>query len=74
MFFDVPVPKNEAILTYAPGSKERELLQKALSDMAKDYYEIPAIINGKEVFSGNLGNCVEPHAHQHILARVSQSW
>ncbi|MCB5270296.1 MAG: L-glutamate gamma-semialdehyde dehydrogenase [Candidatus Cloacimonetes bacterium] len=73
MFFDVPVPKNEAILTYAPGSKERELLQKALSDMAKDYYEIPAIINGKEVFSGNLGNCVEPHAHQHILAKYHKA-
>lgn len=73
MFFDVPVPKNEAILTYAPGSPERELLHKALTDMAKDYYEIPAIIGGKEVFSGNLGNCIEPHAHSHILAKYHKA-
>jgi len=31
--------------------------------------EIPAIINGKEVRTGNFGNCIEPHNHQHILAQ-----
>lgn len=69
MFFDVPVPKNEAVLTYARGSAERDLLKKSLSDLANDHFEIPAIIGGKEVFSGNLGSCVEPHAHNHILAK-----
>ena len=73
MFFDVPVPKNEPILSYARGSEERELLQKALSDWANDYFEIPAIIGGKDIFTGNLGNCVEPHAHAHVLAKYHKA-
>ncbi|MDD3103944.1 MAG: 1-pyrroline-5-carboxylate dehydrogenase, partial [Candidatus Cloacimonetes bacterium] len=73
MFFEVPVPKNEAILSYAPGTPERELLQKALADLGNDFFEIPAIIGGKEVFSQDTGNCIEPHAHGHILAKYHKA-
>lgn len=73
MFFDVPVPKNEAILSYAPGTPERELLQNALADLSNDYFEIPAIIGGKEVFSQDTGNCIEPHAHGHVLAKYHKA-
>ena len=69
MFITVSVPKNEQLNSYAPGSCEREKLKKALSELHNDFVEIPAIINGKEVKTGNFGNCIEPHNHQHILAQ-----
>jgi 1-pyrroline-5-carboxylate dehydrogenase len=69
MFFSVPVPKNEAVLRYEPGSDERSLLKQSLESLYNQQIEIPAIINGKEVFSGDTENCICPHDHQHILAR-----
>lgn len=69
MYFNVPIPQNEPVQTYAPGSLQREALKKALNELHQDNFEIPAIINGKEVFTGKLGNCIEPHDHKHILAR-----
>ena len=69
MFFTVPVPTNEKVRSYAPGSIEKERLIAQLSEMSNQCIEIPAIIGGKEVFSGNIGHCVEPHDHKHILAK-----
>ena len=69
MFFSVPVPKNEPVLRYEPGSDERSLLKQSLESLYNQQIEIPAIINGKEVFSGDTENCICPHDHQHILAR-----
>jgi 1-pyrroline-5-carboxylate dehydrogenase len=69
MFITVPVPKNEQLNSYAPGTCEREKLKKALHDLSNDFFEIPAIINGKEVLTGNLGYCIDPHNHKHILAK-----
>jgi 1-pyrroline-5-carboxylate dehydrogenase len=69
MFFSVPVPKNEPVLRYEPGSDERSLLKQSLESLYNQQIEIPAIINGKDVFSGDTENCICPHDHQHILAR-----
>ncbi len=67
MFFKVPEPKNEPIFPYAPGTPERDQLQATLKEMYNSQIEIPALIGGKEVFTGNLANCICPHEHQHIL-------
>ena len=48
-FFKVPVPKNEPVLSYAPNSKERELLKKALDDARNSELDIPMYIGGEEV-------------------------
>jgi len=69
MFFKVPTPKNEPVKTYAPGTKERDLLKAKLDELDRQTMEIPAIIDGKEVFSGNTANCIEPHNHQHVIAK-----
>ncbi|MDD3464635.1 MAG: L-glutamate gamma-semialdehyde dehydrogenase [Candidatus Cloacimonetes bacterium] len=69
MFFKVPTPKNEPVKTYAPGTKERDLLKAKLDELGRQTMEIPAIIDGKEVFSGNTANCIEPHNHQHVIAK-----
>lgn len=69
MFFTVPVPTNEKVLSYAPGSQEKELLTAKLQELSNQCLEIPAIIGGKEVYSGSTAFCIEPHVHQHKLAK-----
>ncbi|MDZ7774437.1 MAG: hypothetical protein U5L09_01895 [Bacteroidales bacterium] len=66
-------PENEAPLSYAPGTKGREELQKELKRQSDQQIEIPLIIGGKEVKTGDLGNVVMPHNHQHVLAKCHQA-
>ena len=66
--FDFKLPKNEPILTYAPGSPERAALKLELARQQALELEIPLIIGGQEVKSGKLGKVVMPHNHQHVLA------
>lgn len=61
-------PKNEPIYAYAPGSPERKLLQDELERQYNQTIEIPIIIGGKEVKTGNMGKVTMPTEHGHILA------
>jgi len=65
---NVPVPENEPVLSYAPGSDEKKELKAALKHMAGQKIEIPLIIGGEEVRTGDLGECVMPHDHGHVMA------
>ncbi|MFX0116190.1 MAG: L-glutamate gamma-semialdehyde dehydrogenase [Candidatus Hodarchaeota archaeon] len=67
-FFHVPKPENEPILGYLAGSPERLELKSKLRELKNKKIEIPLIIGGKEIRTGNLGECRPPHDHQHILA------
>lgn len=68
----IPTPVNEPVRTYAPGTPERESLKNKLKQMStltgKDRIEIPLLIGGKEVRTGNLRKVVMPHAHGEVLA------
>ncbi len=66
----VPIPKpvNEPIRPYAPGSPEKVSLKKRIAEMLGEEVEIPLIIGGKEVRTGNLATAVCPHDHHHVLA------
>jgi 1-pyrroline-5-carboxylate dehydrogenase len=66
-FFHVPFPKNEPVLSYAPGSKERQLLKKALTDARAQELDIPMYIGAEEVRSGNKKKLAPPHDHKHVL-------
>ncbi len=66
-FFKVPEPQNEPILTYAPGSKERAELKAELKNLKSQQIEVPLIIGGKEIRTGNLGEMRIPHDHGHVL-------
>jgi 1-pyrroline-5-carboxylate dehydrogenase len=66
-FFQVPYPKNEPVLSYASGSKERLALQKALQEARKQVLDIPMYIGAEEVRTGNKKSLSPPHDHQHIL-------
>jgi 1-pyrroline-5-carboxylate dehydrogenase len=71
-FFVVPTPVNEPILSYAPGSKERELLQAAIAEARSKTIDIPMYIGGKEVRSGKTVSIHPPHDHQHLLGHYHQ--
>jgi len=64
----VPPAVNEPILNYAPGSAERVELISTLKKMKSEIVEIPLIIGGKEIYTGNTATNVMPHNHQHVLA------
>lgn len=67
-FFKVPAPKNEPVLNYAPGSKERTLLQKALAEARAQTLDIPMYIGGEEVRTDKKKSLHPPHDHKHVLA------
>jgi len=66
-FFKVPIAENEEIVNYAPGTIERARLKQTLSEMWSTVVDIPMIIDGKEVRSGNKIAIRPPHDHKHIL-------
>jgi len=72
-FVSVPFQQNEPQFSYAPGTKERELLKKAIKDLKSQVIEIPLIIGGKEIRTGNKGKVVCPHDHNHILAEYHKA-
>ncbi len=66
-FFKIPPIKNEPILNYAPESSERQHLQAKIKAMRAEVLDIPMIINGKEVRTGNKFPINPPHDHHHVL-------
>ena len=63
----VPPPTNEPIKGYAPGSPERTALKSRLAEMASERAEMPIIIGGEDVHTGELLQSVMPHNHKHVL-------
>lgn len=66
-FFKVPKPKNESVLSYAPGSPEREDLVNAIAEARATELEVPMYIGGEQVRSGKKIAMHPPHDHQHVL-------
>ena len=66
--FKTPVPQNEPIRNYAPGSPEKKALKAKLDELSNNMIDIPIIIGGKEIRTGDTDKCVMPHNHQHQLA------
>jgi 1-pyrroline-5-carboxylate dehydrogenase len=71
-FFNVPVPHNEPVLNYAPGSAERAALTAALTDASSKKIDIPMYIGDKEVHTGKKLEIRPPHDHQHLLANFPE--
>ena len=71
--FPLAAPVNEPVRSYAAGSAEKKSLKKKLDETASTQIEIPLIIGGKEVRTGDTGTCVCPHDHGHVLATYHQA-
>jgi len=61
-------PRNETTLSYSAGSPERRRITSALNELREKEIEIPLIIGGREVRTGNTAACVVPHDHHRRLA------
>jgi 1-pyrroline-5-carboxylate dehydrogenase len=66
-FYNVPKAVNEPVLSYAPGSKEKAELKKALQVLRSTEIDAPMYIGGKEVRTGDLVRMAPPHDHKHTL-------
>jgi len=69
----VPAPSTETIKGYAPGSPEKASLKAQLRKMLSEEIEIPLIIGGKEVKTGQMADCRIPHDHGHLLGRYHKA-
>jgi 1-pyrroline-5-carboxylate dehydrogenase len=67
-----PVPANEPIRDYAPGTPEREELRRRLDELQGERIEIPCVIGGEDVRTGKTSEAVMPHRKDHVLADVHQ--
>ena len=63
-----PLPANEPVKAYMPGSPERVALEAELERQSKIVVDIPIIIGGKEIRTGDTGTVTCPHDHKHVLA------
>lgn len=70
--FTPPLPKNEPILGYLPGSSERKTLKEMIAKMRAEVLEVPMYIGGEKVFTENRKPLSPPHDHQHILGYFSE--
>ncbi len=68
--YRVPLPSNERVRAYAPGSPERQRLRKRLGELASERIEIPLVIGGRPHRSGRLAQAVMPHRKAQVLADV----
>ncbi|MDD2491690.1 MAG: L-glutamate gamma-semialdehyde dehydrogenase [Bacteroidales bacterium] len=66
--YNFKLPENEPVLGYLSGSPERISLEKEIERQSSTTIEIPLIIGGKKIFTGNTGKVVMPHKHSHTLA------
>ncbi len=71
-FFNVPLPKNEPILGYEPGSASRKALKSALEEARGKKIDIPMYIGGEEITTDTKISLHPPHDHQHVLGHFSE--
>ncbi|TXT11060.1 hypothetical protein VHUM_01811 [Vanrija humicola] len=67
--FKVPVIANEPMRSYPPNSTDRQKLEEALARLdAQAPFDVPVVINGKEVRSGDIQGQPMPHNHAKNLS------
>ena len=66
--YKTPVPHNEPVRNYEPGSLDRELLKAALAELKSKVHDLPMIIDGQPVKSKDKVELRPPHEHGHLLA------
>ena len=66
-YFSYPIPVNEPVLNYAPGSPEKLALKKVLAELKSQKLDIPMYIGGDEVRTGKTRELRPPHEIAHVL-------
>ncbi|HRP07911.1 MAG TPA: L-glutamate gamma-semialdehyde dehydrogenase [Gemmatimonadales bacterium] len=68
---NIPVPRNEPVRSYAPGTAERTELQAAIRDLGDNVTEIPNVINGEHIYSSSPKGVFSPQRHRHRVADLN---
>ncbi len=69
----IPPAINEPIRAYAPGSPEKKSLKARLASMASEQPEIPVVVGGKHIHTGDMGEATMPCVHSHVLAKYHKA-
>jgi 1-pyrroline-5-carboxylate dehydrogenase len=68
---NVPVPVNEPVRQYAPGSPERAVLENRIKELAGERAELTMAIGGEHrMGAGERVDVVQPHNHRHVLGQL----
>ncbi|NKZ06269.1 L-glutamate gamma-semialdehyde dehydrogenase [Actinomadura latina] len=71
---NVPVPVNEPVKGYAPGSAERAALEARIKELGGTQTELAMTIAGeRRMGAGTPVDVVEPHDHGHVLGRMGDA-
>jgi 1-pyrroline-5-carboxylate dehydrogenase len=71
-YFSYPMPVNEPVLSYAPGSAEKKRLKEVLAELKKEQIDVPMYIGSKEVRTNKKGTLHPPHEISHTLGTYSE--
>jgi 1-pyrroline-5-carboxylate dehydrogenase len=71
--FRPPAAQNEPVKDYAPGSPERDELKRRLAEMEAERLDVPCVIGGEEVRTGDTVQAAMPHRKEHVIADVHQA-
>jgi 1-pyrroline-5-carboxylate dehydrogenase len=66
-YFNYPMPINEPVLSYAPGSPERKKLKEVIFRLKSATIDVPMYIGSEEVRTGNIKTINPPHEKAHVL-------
>jgi len=67
--FYYPIPVNEPVLNYGPGSAEKKRLKEVLKELKSQKIDVPMYIGSEEVRTGNTVTMHPPHEHKHVLGQ-----
>ena len=71
-YFNYPMPVNEPVLSYSPGSAEKKRLKEVLAELRKEQIDVPMYIGSKEVRTNKKGTLHPPHEIAHTLGTYSE--
>lgn len=69
----MPFPTNEPNIMYEKGSIHRQKIEEALKEISGQQVEVPLIIGGKEIKTGDMGEMIEPHKHASVLGKFHKA-
>ena len=69
--FNVPIATNEPVLSYAPGTPEREEVLATYKNMYNSQVDVPMYIGSEQIMTDNKKTITPPHDRHHVIGHFS---